>query len=107
VAAILLAGGLLRLGFVADLLSKPIRIGYLNGVVLVVIVGQFPALLGFAASSKDGLVDEAGDLVDGVADGRTRPAAAAIGTTALALILVASSPARPSAASSRQRRGCR
>jgi high affinity sulfate transporter 1 len=88
VAAILLAGGLLRLGFVADLLSKPIRIGYLNGVVLVVIVGQFPALLGFASSSKDGLVDEAGDLVDGVADGRIRPAAAAIGTTALALILV-------------------
>jgi MFS superfamily sulfate permease-like transporter len=43
VGAVLVAGGLARLGFVSELLSKPIRVGYLNGVVLVVIVGQLPA----------------------------------------------------------------
>ena len=37
VGVILFVGGLLRLGFVTDLLSKPIRIGYLNGIALVVI----------------------------------------------------------------------
>lgn len=87
VAVILVIGGLLRLGFVADLLSKPIRIGYLNGVALVVIVGQLPALLGFSAGG-DGLLDETDGLLDGVVDGRIRPVAAVIGVSALALILV-------------------
>lgn len=87
VGLILVLGSLLRLGFVTDLLSKPIRVGYLNGVALVVIVGQLPALFGFS-SDGDGLVDEARGLVAGMADGQTRPAAASIGISALALILI-------------------
>jgi MFS superfamily sulfate permease-like transporter len=87
VGMILVVGGALRLGFVTDLLSKPIRIGYLNGVVLVVIVGQLPALLGFSVNAE-GLVDEARALLEGIADGRIEPAAAAIGIAALAVILV-------------------
>jgi high affinity sulfate transporter 1 len=39
-------GGLARLGFVANLLSKPIRLGYLNGIALTVLLGQMPAVLG-------------------------------------------------------------
>jgi high affinity sulfate transporter 1 len=42
----LLLGGVLRLGFVTDLLSKPIRLGYLNGIAVVVIVSQVPTILG-------------------------------------------------------------
>ncbi|WP_349536451.1 SulP family inorganic anion transporter, partial [Rhodococcus rhodochrous] len=42
VGVILLVGGFLRLGFVTELLSKPIRLGYLNAIALVVIVGQLP-----------------------------------------------------------------
>jgi MFS superfamily sulfate permease-like transporter len=38
---------MLKLGFVAELLSLPIRYGYLNGIVLTIIVGQTPKLLGF------------------------------------------------------------
>ena len=45
---ILLLGGILRLGFVTDLLSKPIRVGYLNAVALLVIISQVPKLLGFS-----------------------------------------------------------
>ncbi|TFC95155.1 MULTISPECIES: SulP family inorganic anion transporter [Cryobacterium] len=48
VGLILLLGGLLRLGFVTDLLSKPIRVGYLNALGLLVIVSQLPALLGIS-----------------------------------------------------------
>lgn len=47
VGAILVVGGLLRLGLVTDLLSKPIRVGYLNGLAVVVVVLQVPKLLGF------------------------------------------------------------
>ncbi len=48
---LLLVGGVLHLGFVTDLLSKPIRVGYLNGIAVVVIVGQLPKLLGFTNGS--------------------------------------------------------
>jgi len=87
VGVVLVVGGALRLGFVTDLLSMPIRIGYLNGVVVVVIVGQVPALLGFSVDA-DGLLASARELVVGVAEGRVQPAAAAIGGGALAVILV-------------------
>jgi high affinity sulfate transporter 1 len=86
VGAILVVGGLVRLGFVSELLSRPIRLGYLNGVALVVLVGQLPALLGFSVDA-DGLVAEARGVVDGIADGLVEPAAAAIGAGALVLIL--------------------
>jgi hypothetical protein len=44
--------GLARFGFVTDLLSKPIRLGYLNGIALTVIIGQLPKLLGFSSSGE-------------------------------------------------------
>ena len=49
--------GLARFGFITDLLSKPIRIGHVNGIALTVLVGQLPKILGFSASG-DGLVQE-------------------------------------------------
>jgi high affinity sulfate transporter 1 len=85
--ALLLAGGLLRLGFVMDLLSKPIRLGYLNGVALTIIVTQLPKLLGFSTEG-DSLFGRIRDFVVGVADGEVEPAAAAIGVIALGTILV-------------------
>ena len=85
--AFLVIGSLFRLGFVTDLLSKPIRIGYLNGIALVVIVGQLPALLGFSVEA-DGLVGEARAVVAGVLDGLGDPTVVAIGVMALAVMLV-------------------
>jgi high affinity sulfate transporter 1 len=37
--------GLLQLGFVTELLSKPIRYGYMNGIALTVLVSQLPKVL--------------------------------------------------------------
>jgi MFS superfamily sulfate permease-like transporter len=54
---LLLLGGILRLGFVTDLLSKPIRLGYLNGVALVVVVGQLPKLFGFSVDDGSTIDD--------------------------------------------------
>jgi len=75
------------LGFVMDLLSAPIRVGYLNGVALIVIVIQLPKLLGFSADS-DGLVDGVDTFIQGVVDGLTEAPAAAIGLASLAVILL-------------------
>jgi hypothetical protein len=45
------AAGLSRLGFITELLSKPIRYGYMNGIAVTIILSQFPKLLGFSASA--------------------------------------------------------
>jgi high affinity sulfate transporter 1 len=85
--AICVAAGLARLGFITELLSKPIRYGYMNGIALTVILSQTPKLLGFSASA-DGPLRQFGGIVDGVLGGRTNLTAFAVGGTTLALILV-------------------
>ena len=45
--AVCLAAGVARLGTLAELLSRPVRVGYLNGLAIVMIVSQLPKLLGF------------------------------------------------------------
>lgn len=82
------AFGLLHLGLLTDLLSKPIRIGYLNGIALTVMVGQLPKLFGFSVEA-DGFVAEARGFITGVLAGDTIPAALAVGMVALALIAIA------------------
>ena len=78
--------GLAKLGFIADLLSKPTQIGYMNGLALTILVGQLPKLFGFSVDSDDFIGDVTG-FVQGVADGETVTAALAIGALSLALIL--------------------
>jgi len=80
------AAGLARLGFFTELLSKPIRYGYMNGIALTVILSQLPKLFGFSVSA-DGPLRQSWALVDGMLAGRTNLAALAIGGGALAVIL--------------------
>lgn len=51
VALIEIGMGLARLGFVADLLSNEVQVGYMNGLALVIIVGQLPKLFGFSTDA--------------------------------------------------------
>jgi high affinity sulfate transporter 1 len=83
--AVCIAAGAFRLGVIADLLSMPMRVGFLDGIAVVVLVGQLPRLFGFTTDA-DGVVDGVREFVRGVADGRTRPAALLIGLGALAVI---------------------
>ncbi len=87
VGLLLIVGGILRIGVVTDLLSKPIRLGYLNGIALVVIVSQLPKLFGFAASG-DGVLSVFGNFIRGLGDGEADSAAAVLGMAALVVILV-------------------
>ena len=57
VGLIEIALGLGKLGFVADLLSKEVQVGYMNGLGITIIVGQLPKLFGFSTDA-DGFVDE-------------------------------------------------
>jgi high affinity sulfate transporter 1 len=79
--------GVAKLGFVADLLSKPTQIGYLNGLALTILVSQLPKLFGFSVDA-DGLIPEAAGFANGLANGDTVAAALAIGLLGLVLILL-------------------
>lgn len=81
------AAGVGRLGFITELLSKPIRYGYMNGIALTVLLSQIPKLLGFKVSG-DGPIRQAWAIVEQVIAGRTNLAALAVGGGTLALILV-------------------
>ncbi|MGZ6695016.1 MAG: SulP family inorganic anion transporter [Solirubrobacteraceae bacterium] len=87
VGVIMVAAGTARLGFIADLLSRPTQIGYMNGLALTILVGQLPKLCGFSVDGT-GLLDEARGFADGLASGKAVGAAVAIGLVSLALILV-------------------
>ncbi|MFN8128302.1 MAG: sulfate permease [Candidatus Nanopelagicales bacterium] len=85
--AIMIGAGLAHLGFVADLLSKPTILGYMNGLALTIVVGQLPKLLGFSVDA-DGFVAELAGFVQGVAAGDVVTAAALVGCGSLLLMLV-------------------
>jgi MFS superfamily sulfate permease-like transporter len=86
VGAVMIAAGALKLGFVADLLSKPTQIGYMNGLALTILVGQLPKLFGFSTDAN-GLIDGARAFVHGLEHGEAVGAAVAIGLVSLVLIL--------------------
>ena len=87
VAVIMILGAVARLGFIADLISKPTMIGYMNGLALTILVGQLPKLFGFKVSAE-GLIREITGFVKGLAHGEAVTAAAVVGITGIALILV-------------------
>ncbi|MFL5824648.1 MAG: SulP family inorganic anion transporter [Solirubrobacteraceae bacterium] len=87
VGAIMIVAGIARLGFLADLLSKPTQIGYMNGLALTILVGQLPKLFGFSVSAN-GLIDEAHAFVNGLSGGEAVAAATAVGVLSLGLILL-------------------
>jgi high affinity sulfate transporter 1 len=81
-----IVGGLARFGFITDLLSKPVRYGYLNGIAITVLVGQLPKVLGFSVSG-DSLLKEAASLVRGIQRGQVSWTAFSIGLSCLLVIL--------------------
>ncbi len=85
VAVIEIGLGIGRLGFVADLLSSEVQVGYMNGLALIIIVGQLPKLFGFSTDA-DGFGPELKAFVLGL-DG-TVGAALVIGLGVLAILLV-------------------
>jgi high affinity sulfate transporter 1 len=87
--AICIVAGLAKLGFVTELLSKPIRYGYMNGIALTVLLSQTPKLFGFNFEAEDPLRDLIA-IVEGILGGKANWTAFAVGSGTLAVILALS-----------------
>jgi high affinity sulfate transporter 1 len=85
--ALCVFAGVARLGFITELLSKPIRYGYMNGIALTVLVSQLPALFGFATEGH-GVLQAGVGFTEGLLSHRTNWVALALGAATLAVILL-------------------
>jgi high affinity sulfate transporter 1 len=79
--------GAFRLGFVTELLSKPIRYGYMNGIALTVLISQTPKLFGFSINGAGPLRD-IGRIWQGIFGGQANWAAFAVGASTLIAIFL-------------------
>jgi len=79
--------GVARLGFVTELLSKPIRYGYMNGIALTVLISQLPKLLGFSIEGE-GPLRSLWAVARAILDGQINWVAFAIGFATLATIIL-------------------
>ena len=77
--------GLAQFGFVTELISKPIRYGYINGIAFTVIAGQLPAFFGFSVSVAD-FPQEMIAFISGLFHGQVNLAAVLIGATSMIAI---------------------
>ncbi len=84
--AVCLIAGLARFGFVTELLSKPIRYGYMNGIALTMLIGQLPTALGFSVSGDNFLQRGIASLA-GAWQGQINWTAAIISLMCLTVIL--------------------
>jgi high affinity sulfate transporter 1 len=82
---ICLVAGFARLGVITELLSKPLRIGYLNGIAVVVVISQLPKLFGFSVEAES-TPGKFWEFLQGVADGLTNWYALAIGAACLVVL---------------------
>jgi high affinity sulfate transporter 1 len=87
VGAIMTVAAMAKLGFIADLISKPTMIGYMNGLALTILVGQLPKLFGFKVEAN-GFLGELTGFIKGLAHGEAVAAAAVVGIAGIAVILV-------------------
>jgi high affinity sulfate transporter 1 len=85
VGALCVGAGAARLGFVADLISKPVRIGYLAGLAVTIFVGQLPKLFGISVDAE-GLFQEFAAVLSNLE--LTNPWTLAAGLLTLAIILI-------------------
>jgi high affinity sulfate transporter 1 len=85
VGVVNLSAGIAKLGFVADLLSNPVRMGYLAGLSVVIFISQLPKLFGFSTDAS-GLIGESVAFAQSL--DQTNPWALAVGGASLGIILV-------------------
>ena len=84
VGLVCVSAGVARLGFVADLLSAPVRLGYLAGLAVTIFVGQLPKLFGFSTDA-DSFVGEIIAFIQNL--DQTNIYALAVGLLCLAIIM--------------------
>jgi SulP family sulfate permease len=86
IGAVLLVSSLLGLGFMADFLSKPVLLGYINGTAVLIISSQLGKLFGLTITSQD-FVDRIRELVHELPDASWATAVLSAGLLALAILI--------------------
>src|ERR1700756_1282603 len=84
---ICILAGVARLGFTTELLSKPIRYGYMNGMALTVLISQLPKLFGFSIDG-DGPLRDLVRIGEGILGGQANWTSFAVGAGTLAVIFL-------------------
>jgi high affinity sulfate transporter 1 len=79
--------GAFKLGFITELLSKPIRYGYMNGIALTVLISQLPKIFGFSIDG-DGPIHNSLLIAHSVLTSKTNVATFMIGAGTLATIML-------------------
>ncbi len=82
-----MAAGLARLGFVTELISKPIRYGYMNGIAITVLISQLPKLFGFSITGN-GPLQDLWAIGESILVGKTNWTSLAVGAATLSVILL-------------------
>ncbi|MCY1391200.1 putative sulfate transporter [compost metagenome] len=85
--AVCILAGIARLGFITELLSKPIRYGYMNGIALTVLISQLPKLFGFSIEA-DGPLRNVWATLTALMEGKTNWTTFSVGAATLAVILL-------------------
>jgi high affinity sulfate transporter 1 len=91
---IYVVAGFARLGFIANFLSLPILTGYLNGIALIIVVGQLPKLLGYASESGD-FLPKVAEFAGSLGDIHAPTAALGLGLLAVLVLLRRLTPRLP------------
>lgn len=85
--AVCILAGMARLGFITELLSKPIRYGYMNGIALTVLISQLPKLFGFSIESG-GPLRNLWAIASALMEGKANWTAFTVGALTLVVILL-------------------
>src|SRR5262245_40916021 len=94
VGAILLAARVLRLGFLANFISDPVLTGFKAGIGLVIVVDQFPKLLGIKIH-KEGFFRDVVSIVEHLPDTKMATLAVAVATFVVIIVFERSIPRAP------------
>ena len=78
--------GLGKLGFVADLLSSEVQVGYMNGLAVTIIVGQLPKLFGFSTDA-DSFFGDVREFFKGLDQTETSALLVGVGVLLVLLLL--------------------
>ncbi|MGE8066219.1 SulP family inorganic anion transporter [Pseudomonas sp. NPDC089569] len=85
--AVCILAGIARLGFITELLSKPIRYGYMNGIALTVLISQLPKFFGFSIDAE-GPLRNLWAIAKAIMEGKTNWTTFAVGAATLVVILL-------------------
>ena len=88
------AAGLARLGFLADLLSRPVLVGYLAGVALIMIAGQLGTATGVPVTGEE-FVPQAASFAAHLGDVRLASSVIAVAVLAFLFLVHARWPRVP------------